>query len=415
MKDKGLPGLASSEWFSLLVSFEFVFVLFLRAAEFRTLPGFRSISQWINLTGFFMAITGVQALYIFLVRAMSNQQKFEKEKSYYLYFVFLFIVYFLVTYSFTPNNAKTNKKALELVFINSWALIAPLFIINSRTRIKKLIVSFILIGVILSVVGIIRYMYGNIGLRELTGAIGKGGYHRLGRTAGASALVVFAIYTCKKSSIYGLTTLIVVALCLGGLIVSGQRAPWFATPIVFVIMLLGRLIFYKRLSSLSIKKYIITGSLSVLIGAVLLLYTERGNYVIQRADFVTETVVNKNRLLMWRESFNHIPNNIVFGVGLGRFSKVTGLEIWRQPHNMYIETILETGIVGFILLNIVIFYWFGLALLKNKRMNYLQIGYIAAFLFFFANAMSSGSITDNRVLFALSSAMVPLFIHNVSK
>ncbi len=84
--------------------------------------------------------------------------------------------------------------------------------------------------------------------------------------------------------------------------------------------------------------------------------------------------------------------NPVFGVGFGRYNLLGNYETY--PHNLFVEVLCETGIVGFI----VIFAVFAASLLLGRK-------YIRRYLYYFAAlflmSMASGGMYDNIILFTV--------------
>lgn len=94
-------------------------------------------------------------------------------------------------------------------------------------------------------------------------------------------------------------------------------------------------------------------------------------------------------LLSGVEQFLERP---VFGVGFGRFNLLG--DYTTYPHNLFVEILCETGIVGFVFVFslLVLALWFTRKKFKS---------YVFYFVGLFMMSMASGAIYDNIILFAL--------------
>ncbi len=101
----------------------------------------------------------------------------------------------------------------------------------------------------------------------------------------------------------------------------------------------------------------------------------------------------------------------LMGVGFGRwvhYHDMGGLP-WKHPHNIILEVLSETGLIGG-----VFGAWFGWSVLKNipyKNLNhsFLKMGTVCLFLFSAFNALKSGDLNDNILLFVMAGIMSSRF------
>lgn len=104
------------------------------------------------------------------------------------------------------------------------------------------------------------------------------------------------------------------------------------------------------------------------------------------------------RIVWMKESLNQISEHPFLGVGIGGAGiKLIGYDENAYPHNHFIETYLEAGLPGFI---IICFFWITIFsqfkfLTADKR--YLVLNLVILFLFL--NYMKSGSFSDIRKMF----------------
>lgn len=92
------------------------------------------------------------------------------------------------------------------------------------------------------------------------------------------------------------------------------------------------------------------------------------------------------------------------GNGIGSYNFVaTGVDELYYPHNLFIETILETGLIGLIILLL------SLKIVFPQKSYFLLI----CFIYFFINSMFSGDISGNNYLFTFIA--ICIFYRNNSR
>lgn len=117
------------------------------------------------------------------------------------------------------------------------------------------------------------------------------------------------------------------------------------------------------------------------------------------------------RYAMWREAWEHIGENVLFGLGTGNFSKI--LPAWalgaklHHPHNIVIEYFIEWGIIGIavmiFLLTSPIIVW--LRMRKSERYSSqtkeLSNLFFTLFVFTLVNGLADASSVDPQLFTTL--------------
>jgi O-antigen ligase len=117
---------------------------------------------------------------------------------------------------------------------------------------------------------------------------------------------------------------------------------------------------------------------------------------------------NALRLNIFNETIVLIKQNFFFGVGIGGFAYANyGYDINQYPHNLFLESLVEGGIVGFILFSLSIGTLFYLGYLYRK--NLILTSYFAAALFLLLNYCKSGGFVGARDLFLFCGLMLATF------
>lgn len=101
------------------------------------------------------------------------------------------------------------------------------------------------------------------------------------------------------------------------------------------------------------------------------------------------------RIEMWKEGINLWKQNKIFGAGFGSFYNTdesgTQLRKLIYPHNFFIETLAEIGIIGLIILMLGLYY--SISTLINSKPFYWSL-----FVYFFILSLTSKDITINFIL-----------------
>lgn len=184
--------------------------------------------------------------------------------------------------------------------------------------------------------------------------------------AGASwaALATLPLFRLKK---YWVLIIVVAGIIAFGQALTGGRAgyvAWGATGLVLCL--------------LKWRKYLILAPVVVLLlpiilpGTVERILTGFGETNVAGETTANENAITSNRMLIWPHVIHKIGESPL--VGYGRLSmRRTGLtkylgnqynDPFPHPHNMYLETLLDNGILG----SLAIFLFWGLVLIYSARL-----------------------------------------------
>ncbi len=390
-----------NNFLSNIFSFETTFVLFLIAGGIQAMPLFSPIGQVIHATTIFGGISILTGIIVLLM----NKGGVIKRKKLQLFLVFaIFTTYAIASYFNTLGFEKADRKFLEFIFIVPWTIFASLIIINNKKRAFRFLVLLFIFGIIISLTTIYSVLTKDYSIiKKATD------YHRLGTSAGASLLLCIIFFTYQKKWAWKFIIICSLGITTLGLFFSANRSGFLAAIITLFILLITHLKKKTKHKNNNIlkKSYLIGLFLFIIIiSSILLSFSSKAQYMIYRLEAKNPM---QSRLLMYKESIKVWTNYPIFGVGIGGFSKITGLH-YRQPHNMFLELLSEFGIIGFILFNIYIFYWL-LFIKKTKiKQDIILLSLVTLFIFYFLNAMVSGDITDNRLFLALTGVLTSIII-----
>jgi O-antigen ligase len=397
------------EWLATVFSFELVFVLFLFAGRFKGDPRF----QWIpvDITAFFFALSVLTALYIFVSKGI----RFSRLALAPIALFACFVAYTSLSLMWTPGLAYATEKALYIATLTFWPLLAgALIIAPNRRRCYRFLFLLAAFGLWIAAEAFLQYRQLNPTGGELVNVTALGGHYLgIGRVIGPAALIVFLhATTLARSRIERVLMFGIFAFLLYVLLVIGGRGPLIATVLASLIPIVGGLSLTLRgqLQMLRSLPLLLLLLAVVTAGVSYLIYAGHLSTIVYRFSVLLEHdmgVSAGNRLYYYATSLELWAERPVFGYGVGSWPLAIGFgDVRDYPHNLFLETLVEFGLVGFLLVS-----GFLLATLRSLgnwqtiRATPLRLLVLMLFANTFVNAMLSGDIPDNRVLFTVSGLM----------
>ncbi len=281
------------------------------------------------------------ALILLAFRLTRSRQGFRPERA-WLALAGLFILAMLAA-SFQGYNL---KKSLFTTWRVGYTMIAPFLLgahVVKNTRQRQLLLSFV--GISMTIACIYEIDLG------LLGSGLDGGF--LGRLQLAGQIIlVLPLYvlgfvagrwkrSCAKPLLIALTAVTFVAL-----VYSGIRGAWIAIGAVGVCLL------YMVPARFS-RKIAVTALLGVVLLGIV------ASQPVLTEKFVTGVTMKSQsiseRFLMWRSAWNMFADHPVLGIGPAAFGVLYEPRYYlpearehghEHPHNIFIQTLAESGIVG---------------------------------------------------------------------
>jgi|APSaa5957512535_1039671.scaffolds.fasta_scaffold03807_1 O-antigen ligase len=274
-------------------------------------------------------------------------------------FLYVFFLYFCVH---AINILWFKAEIRELDVASRFLIVLPIFFYlrKSNIRIDWFCGGILLAAITIGISSLYDVFFLNIGRPTSQVDIGAFGMFS----------AIFALLSLSMLNLYKSNKYIRLFSLLGflggtiGVVFALTRGVWisfFLTTILF--LLINPLQWNLR------KKIIFTASLTLF---MLTVYFLPDTGVSTRIDQATSNIYDYfwsglsassagARLEMWRASLKIIENNLIFGVGENNFNKhltvlVENREIdnfvgrFRHPHNEYLSTLVEQGIIGLITL-----------------------------------------------------------------
>ena len=384
------------------------FVLFLFAGNFKADPVLAYIQQRVDFTLLFFLLS----FGLFLNSLLKKQLHFKVPRIFSI-MSFLFFLLAAILLSGTLWHSSTGyglQKALRFIIFTGWAFFGPFLLIKTSYSFKHFTWALSGIAFVMAVDAVIHYSLSKN--TYFLSAFGSN-YISLAYDTGLGLLtsLLFLLPTTKRI-LLRLGLLVIIILQFWAMFRSGSRGPVFSLLlsilIFFIISIHGRLLnletdrFAIRLGIITLLLIAVLAVASsqlfpTLTSRVRILWNGGGMSAMTRIDFF------KDAISQWTKS----P---ILGIGTGQFSVgILGFETRLYPHDIILELLSENGIIGatIFILMLIISFKKGLQTLHINDLMHRTIGkyLITATIFAVFNAMVSGDINDNRIMFTFVSLL----------
>ncbi len=330
-----------------------------------------------------------------------------------LYTLFCIILFFSGFYTPSPNYGW--QKIIRFIVFNSTMFITPFIIISNIEDSKRVLLWFRNILIVFSAImfGYILYFLAissGISFLIRVSILGANPIAVASFLAIACGMMIVLMVrsNLKNWSFY----LPILTLLLVGLIMTGSRGP-------ITSLILGSIFYLVLFEKEYRKRFFLFGVVLVFLLIIIMQilpenFTTRylnyttGDLVIQR-EGVKRVSTIAMRLQYWELSISewlHNIKTILVGVGSGGFSSFYILRDYKfYPHNMFVEVLLELGIIG---LSILLLFWYKISrvifyLKKIENISIVSAMWVVAAIIRFLGAQFSGDISGNRVVWMLAA------------
>ena len=390
----------------IVFSFEMIFVLYLFAGRYKTDPRFDWVP--IDLTLFFLLFSVAIGAWI-LVR---GRLRFRRCTLMLTGCMGVFLGYCLASYYWTPSEAYAKEKLLYLWILTFWPFLACAFIISRDfERLKRFAAALVFFSVWVAVESVLGYTEVAV-VGQQVSALG-GNYLGLGRVIGLAALVLLMYGIAigrQRGRRWG------ALLAFGGylfvLLILGGRGPLLATCLPALVPRLYGLRFRKG-GRVAVARYTMPLAVSLVVGGLATVYfastmvlsTLKRMTGLLTGSFGASTTI---RLDMYQQALRIWGEHPFIGAGIGGWPVLAGGgDVKMYPHNIILEVLAELGLIGLSLLCLLIGVAFR-QFWKNHDLRRSPWAMLVLLLFLntFLNAMVTGDLTDNRIVFAFLGLFV---------
>ena len=315
---------------------------------------------WGNVNVPYVDLIAAILLVAMLIRTFMNWSEVEKKKTsekILMYFPGLFIAIAFFSASalslFNANDIFFSAKYLlrPILFFYITFVLLPVNLIKSKEDLKKVLRTFLVVGILAAVWGLLAVIFNaeNLTLRRaapfsILGFNPYGGNHNALAeifvvTIPAAMILYLMTDKIKRQGAYMLAALFMVMI----LLLTFSRSGWLALLLQMLIL------FFIRYKS-KINRYVVIGIIVFLVLVPTLLYFTVWNQV----SWVQ--VSNANRILLSQISWESFTQHPIIGNGLNEFQRLVGSTFVYQvefgdpldSHGFIQKLMTETGLFGLI-------------------------------------------------------------------
>lgn len=390
-------------------SFETVFVLFLFAGTFKSAPILQPINSRFDLTALFVALGWACGFFVFF-----REQRWPVGiGKHYAWLLFLFFAYEVLLYAIGQPYERARNSALRIIGMSTWAIFAPLFIINSHLRIQRLLrLSFVFITILglnslfittaseTSSRTIVRA--GTFGAaQEDDGSYGEAGRYAADGVMMAAVAFIFSGYIIER------------ILLIGNLAILGMMVQMSGARQAILGLMVSSAYLFTALSRLPGAILLIVKSVAAIVLLVTCFVAIRGMvYEDDQLEIQTQRLWNtftddggsvldrSQRSTLWAEGIDMWQKSPIIGNGLGALG-------WTHPHNFFVELLCDGGLIGFFIGTTVVAI--PALLIVRSFLGGAGAYFMILSTFWlnhFAFSMVSGDVGQNRIVYTLSALIV---------
>ena len=358
---------------------------------------------FLNLTSFLIYLYPISLIFspfltntiIFLIGiyGLINFKSFDFKsliKNQFIIFFFIFWILVSLRSLFTEHiffSLKSSFLFIKYLFF----ILGFLFIIkNNKNFLKNFTKVFLFVFLIVIFDAFLQFVYGSnligysaaqIENQRISGFFGD--ELILGSYIVRFSFLIIALILLTNLKIKNIYIFFFIILSFLAALISGERTALALSimSIIFFIILTNLINFKLKISLLIIISLIVTGSFKF------------NDKIKHRMNMTVRDIASSEHILMFSEghgshfktAFNLFKDNKIFGQGANNFRKKCSNEKFfvgpygcsTHPHNMYLQLLAETGLLGFIFL-FLIFLKIVIYSLKHfyikyfKRKNYLS-------------------------------------------
>ncbi len=296
--------------------------------------------------------------------------------------------FLLLSIGWSPDLTAASEKGFDVgilgvVSISTWWTCATV----DRRALYGAIVRWVVV-----VAGVLALLATVSGINSDRSAVLGGGPNIFGRNMGMLCVLSLA-YAIDRRMRWAVVAIVAAMLTVS----SGSRGAMIALAAALV-----GLVFAKRTR---VSRWLAAGTVGTALGLLVLPLTAIGQRAIAMfehrvLDLLIERQYYSSRDVFFREALELIERSPVVGHGLASFPTYTSM---RYPHSVLLESGVEAGAVGVVLVLVPILIW-AWTVVATRRFDLDE--FVAPFVLIFVAAQFSGDIYDSRgiFLFVLLSA-----------
>lgn len=379
---------------------EWFFALFLFGGYFKADPRLAFIQTHIDITLLFLCLSFLVFLYRIL--KCSFKVKIPRTLAISALLFLLLGICLIGCLLHTQSIQYGFDKTMRFVFLTGWAFFGAVFLISDFQSIKRFSLAIVAVSATMAIYALLSHLTtGQIGFVTAFGS----NYIALARACGLGlfANLLFLLPTEERPFIK-FCLWIIATLQLYAMLSAGARGPVLSFILsLFLFFVLSIKIFpWPKIDRFALRLFV----LAILAAIVLTMVGQKlfPTLVFRMRVLLTEVGSSAAmRIDLCRAALYQFARSPIWGAGTGQFGMaVTGQDIRLYPHNIILELAAETGILGVLVFVTMIGVSLaeGFIRLRGKGLTEIIAKYLlVATCFNLLNAMVSGDINDNRILF----------------
>ncbi|MDN4071762.1 O-antigen ligase family protein [Fictibacillus terranigra] len=309
-----------------------------------------------------------------------------KQKSNFSPFVFLFILFSIISSLMSPDILLSLSKVFQ------YLIVFFVYLLMSKTNLEKKeqkkVIDYFITGAVFScLIGICQYAF-NVSwlwpdavIQSTTGTSRiTAFFNNTNGFAGYLSLIfpILIIRVFISSQEYNLKTkffnIIVLLLMLIAIFLSKSSGALISVFISTIVIILSRTISFRRALIISTPGFIL----------LLILLTNIFNNSI--FHIVKSILISQNRLFLWEATIKIIRDHPWFGIGFYNFYNTLNSygvysqwgQEWPHPHNVFLDIIVCIGLSGLVVLILIIYKVIKGLLQIDKNKNIFSLGVYSA-------------------------------------
>lgn len=385
---------------------EILLPLYIFAGQFKGLPVLAALQRSADLTVLLALLVVIS-----VIQALQHTEHIYADRQLLAAWL-LFCTLLLAGLLLGQAGAYGFAKCSQFSVLGSLALIAPLVLVRSLSSAHRSLCAFAVFAAIYCSAALLTAVLSaaKTWFVLLPGA----NYLALGRIAGVGVIIAlfYLIPSGRRHIPFGIAILVI---CTSALLLSGGRGPVVAAGLaVLLIPMVGAVIRRRNVHA----KILLIVTLALAVGCLVHLQllphtlSRRFSLLISTLTHGASNASVVKRLDWWRSAFDAMLAHPLLGLGTGGFSDwFARLDARLYPHNIFLEVGAELGLLGLVLLFYLLFRPIAQCVLALRRPSQprfalLCTAALSILLFSWANAMVSGDLNDNRMLFMASGLLV---------
>jgi O-antigen ligase len=317
----------------------------------------------------------------------------------------------------SPHTSYSYGKALAFGCFTLPAFLMAYFVIAAEEwRLKDFLFKVVIFSVLVTLACYDAYFLQSF-TNSLSAVLGTN-YLITGQTLGAGILILTVMmYEARHKPLMFSGLSLLCGVMFFAFLNLGARGPVVAVVITMVSMILTW--FLAAQNKITVLKYLgwgggIIATLFVVLKQLPTSITSTFGYRMQNIIHLeTGAIADQSileRLDYYRSAWQGFIEHPFKGVGIGGWPTYHGLgDIHIHPHNIFLETMCELGVIGLSLLLVVLgSVAYALWNMRHKPFTRELIMVLSLLIFSGVNALKTGDYNDNILLFTCIGMLIPL-------